>query len=134
MVDFIRALARLMPDKLIAAMLNRAGKLTGRGNGWTQSRVCSLRNRHGSQVYQEGERHDRGEVTVDEAAETLAISSSSVRRLIKDGHLPAEQFCKGAPWIIKKDDLGSESVMKAADNRRRQRPSSGIAGQETMKL
>ncbi len=42
-VDLTRALARLMPDKLIAAALNRAGKLTGRGNGWTQSRVCSLR-------------------------------------------------------------------------------------------
>ena len=133
-VDLTRALARLMPDKLIAAALNRAGKLTGRGNGWTQSRVCSLRNHHGIQVYQEGERHDRGEVTLDEAAEALAISPSSVRRLIKDGHLPAEKFCKGAPWIIKKDDLGSENVMKAADNRRGQRPSSGIPDQETMEL
>ncbi|MFN3129893.1 zinc ribbon domain-containing protein [Roseibium sp.] len=45
-VDLTRALARLMPDKLIAAALNRAGKVTGRGNGWTQSRVCTLRNYH----------------------------------------------------------------------------------------
>ena len=47
-VDLTRVLARLMPDKLIAATLNRAGKLTGRGNGWTQSRVCSLRNKGSS--------------------------------------------------------------------------------------
>ena len=52
-VDLTRALARLMPDKLIAAALNRAGKLTGRGNGWTQSRVCSLRNHHGIQGHRQ---------------------------------------------------------------------------------
>src|SRR4029077_14298919 len=43
-VDLVRTLARQMPDKAIAAVLNRAGKTTGRGNGWTQSRVCSLRS------------------------------------------------------------------------------------------
>jgi hypothetical protein len=36
----VRELARLMPDKAIAAVLNRAGKPTGRNNGWTQNRVC----------------------------------------------------------------------------------------------
>src|SRR6266478_2128765 len=35
----VRELARLMPDRAIASILNRAGKLTGRNNGWTQSRV-----------------------------------------------------------------------------------------------
>ena len=35
-VDLVRVLARQMPDKAIAAVLNRAGKTTGRGNGWTQ--------------------------------------------------------------------------------------------------
>jgi hypothetical protein len=32
----IREVARLMPDQQIARLLNRAGKPTGRGNGWTQ--------------------------------------------------------------------------------------------------
>ena len=31
---------RQMPDQAIAAVLNRAGKKTGRGNGWTRSRLC----------------------------------------------------------------------------------------------
>ena len=35
-VDLVRVLARQMPDKAIASVLNRAGKTTGRGNGWTQ--------------------------------------------------------------------------------------------------
>ena len=133
-VDLARALARLMPDKLIAATLNRAGKVTGRGHGWTQSRVCSLRNHHQIDVYREGERQERGEMTLDEAAEVLAISASSVRRLIQEGRLPAQQFCKGAPWIIKMDDLGRNDVIEAADKRRGSRPPSQNPHQKTLVL
>ena len=43
----------------------------------------------------------RGEVTLDEAAEALAVSPASIRRLIVEGVLPASQSCKGAPWIIR---------------------------------
>jgi len=96
-VDLVRVLARQMPDKAIAAVLNRAGKTTGRGNGWTQSRVCSLRSHNAIPTYREGERRERGEVTLDEAAAALSVSPSTVRRLIKDGQLSANQLCKGAP-------------------------------------
>lgn len=41
-VELVTALARQLPDKAIASVLNRAGKATGRGNGC--SRVCWLRN------------------------------------------------------------------------------------------
>lgn len=131
-VDLVRVLARLMPDKLIAATLNRAGKVTGRGNGWTQSRVCTLRNHHQIDVYREGERKERGELTLDEAAEVLVLSPSSVRRLIQEGRLPAQQFCKGAPWIIKMGDLGRDGVIEAADKRRGRRPSSVDPHQKTL--
>jgi excisionase family DNA binding protein len=133
-VELTRALARLMPDKLIASALNRAGKVTGRGNGWTQSRVCTLRNHHKIDVYREGERQKRGELTLDEAAEVLALSPSSVRRLIQEGRLPAQQFCKGAPWIIKMDDLGRSDVVEAADKRRSHRPPSEDPHQKTLAL
>jgi len=133
-VELARALARLMPDKLIAATLNRAGKLTGRGNGWTQSRVCSLRKNNDINVYREGERAERGELTLEEAAEVLALSPSSVRRLIQDSHIPATQFCKGAPWIIKKDDLVRENVKETADRKRRHSPSSGNPDQKILAL
>jgi hypothetical protein len=133
-VELTRALARLMPDKLIAATLNRAGKLTGRGNGWTQSRVCSLRNNNDIDVYREGERAERGELTLEETAEILALSPSSVRRLIQDSHIPATQFCKGAPWIIKMDDLGRENVKETADRKRRHSPLSGNPDQKILAL
>jgi excisionase family DNA binding protein len=133
-VDLVRTLARQMPDKAIAAVLNRAGKTTGRGNGWTQSRVCSLRSHNAIATYREGERRERGEVTLDEAAEALAVSPSTVRRLIKDGQLAAGQLCKGAPWIIRTADLERADVKRAATARRLRRPPSGEPLQKELEL
>jgi predicted ArsR family transcriptional regulator len=61
-------------------------------------RVASLRKDHNIAVYREGERAERGEVTLDEAAEALAISQATVRRLIAEGALPARTSpAKGRP-------------------------------------
>jgi excisionase family DNA binding protein len=133
-VDLVRVLARQMPDKAIASVLNRAGKTTGRGNGWTQSRVCSLRSHNAIATYREGERRDRGEVTLDEAAAALSVSPSTVRRLIKDGQLAASQLCKGAPWVIKAADLERADVKSAATARRLRRPPSGDPLQKVLEL
>lgn len=72
-VDLVRTLARQLPDLSIAAILNRSGKRTGHGASWTRSHVCSLRNIHGISVYREGERAERGERTLDEAADILTV-------------------------------------------------------------
>jgi excisionase family DNA binding protein len=106
----IRELARLMPDKTIAALLNRAGKPTGRNNGWTQNRVCTFRNHHGIEVYRDGERLQRGELTLDEAADRLNVSTMTVLRMIRRGIIPAKQLCKGAPWVIKIADIDTKAA------------------------
>jgi hypothetical protein len=67
-VDLVRALARQMPDQTIAALLNRSGKSTGRGNSWTRGRICSLRHQYDIAIYRDGEHADRGEATIEEAA------------------------------------------------------------------
>ena len=121
-VDLVRVLARQMPDQTIAALLNRSGKSTGRGNSWTRGRICSLRHQYDIAIYRNGERADRGEVTIDEAAGVLAVSTSTIRRLIAEGILPARQHCKGAPWIIRQDDLVREEVRRQANMRRSRRP------------
>ncbi len=124
------ALARLMPDRAIASVLNRAGKHTGRNNGWTQSRVSSLRNRCEIAVYRDGERSERGEATLDEAAAELKVSPMTVLRMIRRGTLNARQLCKGAPWVIRMTDLKAEAVRAEAKGRRRS-PSTQNLDQQT---
>ena len=121
-VDLVRALARQMPDQTIAALLNRSGKSTGRGNSWTRGRICSLRHQYDIAIYRDGEHADRGEATIEEAATVLALSPTTIRRLIVDGILLATQHCKGAPWIIRRADLDREEIRRQADMRRSRRP------------
>jgi len=123
-VDLVRILARQMPDESIAAILNRAEKSTGRGNSWTRSRVCTMRYGQNIAPYREGERAERGEVTINEAGSALAVSPSTIQRMINDGTLPAQHLCKGAPWIIRMSDLKREDVRTEAGARRSRRPSS----------
>jgi DNA invertase Pin-like site-specific DNA recombinase len=117
-------LARLMPDKAIASLLNRLGKKTGRLNGWTQSRVCSFRSKHDIAVYQDGERAARGEVTLNEAADILDLSPMTVLRMIRSGVLTAKQHCKGAPWVIRREDLNRPDINARANATRNRPPTS----------
>lgn len=57
--------------------------------------------------YREGERAERGQVTLEEAASVLKVSEATVRRLITEKILPATQHCKGAPWVIRAANLES---------------------------
>src|SRR3954452_272556 len=50
-ISLVRELARLMPDRQIARLLNRSDKPTGQGNGWTEQRVRSFRKHHEIEVY-----------------------------------------------------------------------------------
>jgi len=133
-IDLVRVLARQLPDNAIAAILNRSGKLTAHGATWTRTHVCSLRNTHGISVYRDGERTERGEITLDEAAEALKVSRATAYRMVTGGVLPAQQLCAGAPWIIRLDDLRQDSVRRDADARRSRRPNSQNSLQNSLAL
>jgi len=130
-MELIRACARLMPDKAIAGMLNRTGKRTGRLNGWTQSRVRSFRNTHGIAVYVDGEWAERGEVTLTEAARMLNLNPLTVLRQIRTGIIPAEQYCKGAPWVIKRRSIEDPGLVERVKMCRKG-PSSSNPDQKTL--
>ena len=130
-MELIRACARLMPDKAIAGMLNRTGKRTGRLNGWTQSRVRSFRNTHGIAVYMDGEWAERGEVTLTEAARMLNLSPLTMLRQIRAGIIPAEQYCKGAPWVIKRRSVEDPDLVERVKMCRKG-PSSSNPDQKTL--
>ena len=112
-VDLVRDLARSLSDALIAGLLNRMGKKTAKGNSWNRNRVGSLRHSHGIAVYRKGERRERGELVLQEAAEWLGVGPWQVRRLIGKKILPARQACKGAPWLIAETALDLPQVRAA---------------------
>jgi len=103
--QLLSELARLLPDSGIASLLNRLGHRTGKGHTWTESSVRSFRGSHHVAVYRQGERDERGELTLEQAAVELQISKMTVLRMIGAGTLVARQVCKGAPWVIKRRDL-----------------------------
>jgi hypothetical protein len=97
--QLVRDLARVSPDRSIAAILNRLGARTATGLSWTQGRVRGFRRDHQIAVYREGERAERGELTLHEAALRLGVHKMTVVRLIKDGfccqpnrHAPARRM------------------------------------------
>ncbi len=116
--DLIRDLARLTPDGSIASILNRLSVRTAKNLTWTEQRVRAFRNDRAIAVYRHGERAERGEVNLEEAAASLGVSKMTVTRLIKDGILPAIQSCIGAPYVISKTDLDLPVVRRAIKNGR----------------
>jgi len=82
-LSLIRELARQMPDRQIARLLNRVGKPTGRGNGWTEERVRSFRGHHDISVYRQGEWAERGEITLEAAAQIIGVTTMTALRIAK---------------------------------------------------
>ena len=113
-VQLIAALARQMPDFSIASMLNRLSKRTAKGHTWTAARLRTLRSDHRIDVYRDGERAQRAEFNLDEAAKELGVSKMTVLRMIERRILTAHQVCKGTPWVIRRADLQSPAVARAA--------------------
>lgn len=110
----ITELARLLPDKSIAALLNRMGRRTAKGHTWTGYRVNAFRNQRGIPVYRDGERAERGEMTAEEAAEELGVTRMTVSRLIRAKALPARQVSPRAPYVIRRADLDLPGVRGAS--------------------
>jgi Helix-turn-helix domain len=125
-LSLIRELARLMPDQQIARLLNRAGKPTGRGNGWTKARVCSFRSHHGIAVYRESEWAERSEITLEAAAQIMDVSVMTALRMVRRGIIKGRQLCRGAPWVIKMEDMAAYRERK-----RTRRPLSSDSTQQS---
>ena len=108
----MRSMAGRWSDEHIAASLNRMGFPTGQGKTWTAHRVASVRRVRGIHAYRSAEK-DGEWLTMTEAGKQLGVTNHAIRRLIKDGVLPATQVVPGAPHQIRADDLASEAVKTA---------------------
>lgn len=111
-VAIVRALVRVLPDGQIAAVLNRLGYTTGRGNTWTATRVVTLRATHDLPVFDAIVAAHEGWCTLDEAARRLDVSPTVVRSLITRRLLPAQQVIATAPWVIQGADLKAAGVQQ----------------------
>ena len=113
----MRGMAARWSDEDIAASLNRMGMRTGQGKSWTAKRVGSLRRVHGIHAYRSAERGGEW-LTMSEAAASRGVTAHVIRKLIKDGVLPAEQVVPDAPWQIRAADLQHPQVVEALAARR----------------
>ena len=96
-IALVRELARLMPDRQIARLLNRTGVETGHGNAWTQERVCGFRNHHDIAVFRDGEWRDHAR-----------SGSGTYRRLQYDGAAHAPPRRDQRPTNLRGRALGDQ--------------------------
>ncbi len=109
----MRSMAGKWSDEHIAATLNRMGLPTGQAKTWTAHRVSSVRRVNDIRAYRSA--HKDGQwLTMSEAAAELGVNNHRIRRLVKDGILPAEQVVPRAPYQIRASDLLDPKVIDAA--------------------
>ena len=130
-LDTVRVLARVMPDKMIAATLNRNGLRTGKGNFWTKERVTSLRGHYEIPVYSAETREREGWLTLTEAARLIGVSSKTLRLGVEHGELKAEHPLAEGPWIFNRNQLNSVAVAElVARARVRNHHPAGLKGRQ----
>ncbi|CAN5191010.1 recombinase family protein [soil metagenome] len=108
----MRSMAGRWSDEHIAATLNRMGLPTGQAKTWTAHRVSSVRRVNDIRAYRSAEK-DGQWLTMSEAAAKLGVNNHRIRRLIKEGVLPAEQVVPRAPYQIRASDLLDQRVIDA---------------------
>jgi hypothetical protein len=114
-VEVARRMSGKYPDEQIAATLNRLGLRTGAGNTWSTQRVYALRHYHQLPGYKASQA-ETGVLTLQEAAHSLGVSPTSVRRMIEQKLIPAVQVVACAPWEIPAEAVNTKAVQEAVNN------------------
>ncbi|MFN2504458.1 MAG: helix-turn-helix domain-containing protein [Acidimicrobiales bacterium] len=104
-VALVGRLAVHYPDAQIAGILNRQGRRTATGLGFTAGRVQGLRHHWGIDRHQPTADRPEGELlTIADAAKELGLAPSTLHRWLNDGFVAGEQLTPGAPWRIRMTD------------------------------
>lgn len=122
--DVIRQMGTRWSDEHIAASLNRMGAATPFGHTWNAKRVGEYRRTKDIPGYESAVKDGKC-LTMVEAAGKAGVSCHAIRKLIRDGILPAKQYVFDAPWQILAADLERPEVEAALRGRRKRagRPS-----------
>lgn len=119
-VEIIRKMAPRHSDERIAAVLNRLGRRTGKGNPWSKCRVLAVRRRSKIRGHV-GPYEDPELLSLAGAAKHCKVSQTAIKRLVAHGLLTKEQVCPWAPWEIRRADLEAEPVREILSRLRRTR-------------
>ncbi|HEU4404311.1 MAG TPA: recombinase family protein [Polyangiaceae bacterium] len=114
----VRQMGMRWSDEHIAATLNRMGTTTPFGHTWDAKRVGDYRRTKGIPGYESAVK-DGTCLTMVEAAKKAGVTCHVIRKLIRDGILPAKQYVFDAPWQILAADLDRPEVQEALRGRRR---------------
>jgi len=118
-LDIIRTMAkRGYADKVIAYVLAKLGRRTGKGNKWSQLSVATARRNH-KIPGQKQPKLDPDIFSQGQAARYCGVASLTIRRLVAHGLLPMEQAFPWAPWEIRKSDLDAMPVRDILDRLRK---------------
>lgn len=97
LIVLVRELARLMPDRQIARLLNRSGTQMATGKAWTEQSVHGFRKHRDIAAYRDGEWAERGEITLEAAAKIIGVCNMTALRMLRRGDIKGRQVCPGAP-------------------------------------
>jgi DNA invertase Pin-like site-specific DNA recombinase len=117
-LNVIRKLAPRYGDNVIAGVLKRLGRQTGKGKPWTQTAVKSARHNHKI----EGQRRslvDPEMLTLQGAAKYTGTSDTTIKKLVDAGILSMRQVVPFAPWEIRRADLDREPVRSVIEHLKR---------------
>lgn len=108
-LSLIEELSKVCSDQATAAILNRLGYKTGAGMAWRVHSVYSARSYHRLTNHRQ-----TGEwLTIEQASTETLVSHTVIRRLIREGTLPATQVVATTPWIIARESLALPEVQAA---------------------
>lgn len=108
-LDIICKMSSNYGDDQIAAVLNKSGHRTGKGNRWNQERVATARRKNSIP----GQRRAPERLTIltqAQAAKYCNVSHHTIYRMVETGLLVNHQSVPLAPWEIMKADLDSPQI------------------------
>ena len=77
------------------------------GKARTEQSVRGFRKHRNIDVHQDAEWAERGEITLEEAAKIIGVSTMTALRMLRRGDIKGRQVCPGAPWAIKAANLAT---------------------------
>ncbi|HEX9782103.1 MAG TPA: recombinase family protein [Opitutaceae bacterium] len=118
-VELIREMADRYEDGEIARVLNKLKRTTGKGHPWSQSRVASVRSKHGIAHAPNLKMRGQEILSLAQAAHHCGVSDTAIRKIVEARVLPMNQIAPWAPWEIRRADLDAEPVCGILDRLRR---------------